>query len=116
MMSMEDEDDNTSSMIASRDRGQSHHIPMDSKVLGGFVQPGLAMVARFSNENTVDTGKKKTNDTKAAKSATADSESDEDIPALAHLEPSGASMDKVSTPDVDDIEFEEKKFEFETKP
>ena len=104
-------------------RRQSHHIPMESKVLGGFVQPGLAMMAAQSTESADRAPSESRRSAERAAAATAsDSESDDEaIPALAHLEEQSgggrAGGKRVSGGGmVADYVFEEKTFEFETKP
>eukprot|EP01084_Bolivina_argentea_P123218 218366_1 len=98
----------------------SRHVPMESKVLGGFVQPGLALIAISSNkekgENENEEKGKKNKKRKSHKKENSESD-DELIPALAHL----ADDDDVAgsnNKNEDDLEYEyeERKFNFETKP
>eukprot|EP01084_Bolivina_argentea_P255954 430719_1 len=91
-------------------RRQSHHVPMESKVLGGFVQPGLAMLARQTSAEERDANKKN-------KHKKQDTESDDElIPALAHLDSENANNENNQQVNIVDYVYEEKQFVFDTKP
>eukprot|EP01083_Nonionella_stella_P314263 1131504_1 len=95
------------------ERRKSHHVPMESKVLGGFVRPGLAISMAVGIAAPEGPAADKKHKHKKNKSDS----SDEMIPALAHLEDGGGEAPGGDGgEDVLDYIHEEKTFKFETKP